>query len=160
MVWVTMTQFERVLKKVESYRPGDDLAVLHNAYRLCLEKHEGQRRLSGEPYISHPLEVMNILADLRLDTVCLAAGMLHDVIEDTETSIEGLDEQFGPEIAHIVEGVTKISRIHFLSPEQQQAENFRKMLLAMVDDVRVVLVKLADRLHNMRTLEHLPPEKR
>jgi len=155
-----MTQFERVLKKVESYRPGDDLAVLHNAYRLCLEKHEGQRRLSGEPYISHPLEVMNILADLRLDTVCLAAGMLHDVIEDTETSIEGLDEQFGPEIAHIVEGVTKISRIHFLSPEQQQAENFRKMLLAMVDDVRVVLVKLADRLHNMRTLEHLPPEKR
>lgn len=155
-----MTQFESVIRKVEAYRPGDDLAVLRNAYRLCLEKHEGQKRLSGEPYISHPLEVMNILAELRLDTVCLAAGMLHDVVEDTPTSVEGLEEQFGPEVAHIVEGVTKISRIHFLNPEQQQAENFRKMLLAMVDDVRVVLVKLADRLHNMRTLEHLPPEKR
>ena len=155
-----MTQFESVIRKVESYRPGDDLAVLRNAYRLCLEKHEGQKRLSGEPYISHPLEVTNILAELRLDAVCLAAGMLHDVVEDTPTSVEGLEEQFGPEVAHIVEGVTKISRIHFLSPEQQQAENFRKMLLAMVDDVRVVLVKLADRLHNMRTLEHLPPEKR
>jgi guanosine-3',5'-bis(diphosphate) 3'-pyrophosphohydrolase len=160
MVWVTMTQFETVLRKVESYRPGDDLAVLRNAYNLCARKHEGQKRLSGEPYISHPLEVTNILAELRLDTVCLAAGMLHDVIEDTETSIEGLQKQFGPEVAHIVEGVTKISRIHFLSPEEQQAENFRKMLLAMVDDVRVVLVKLADRLHNMRTLEHLSPEKR
>jgi len=155
-----MTQFESVLRKVEAYRPGDDLAVLRNAYSLCLEKHQGQKRLSGEPYISHPLEVMNILAELRLDTVCLAAGMLHDVVEDTPTSVEKLEEQFGPEVAHIVEGVTKISRIHFLSPEQQQAENFRKMLLAMVDDVRVVLVKLADRLHNMRTLEHLPPEKR
>ena len=160
MVLVTMTQFESVIRKVEAYRPGDDLAVLRNAYRLCLEKHEGQKRLSGEPYISHPLEVMNILAELRLDTVCLAAGMLHDVVEDTPTSVAGLEEQFGPEVAHIVEGVTKISRIHFLNPEQQQAENFRKMLLAMVDDVRVVLVKLADRLHNMRTLEHLPPEKR
>jgi GTP diphosphokinase / guanosine-3',5'-bis(diphosphate) 3'-diphosphatase len=153
-------QFETVLRKVESYRPGDDLAVLRNAYRLCQEKHEGQKRLSGEPYISHPLEVMNILAELHMDTVCLAAGMLHDVVEDTPTSVEGLEKQFGPEVAHIVEGVTKISRIHFLSPEDQQAENFRKMLLAMVDDVRVVLVKLADRLHNMRTLEHLPPEKR
>jgi guanosine-3',5'-bis(diphosphate) 3'-pyrophosphohydrolase len=155
-----MTPFETVLKKVEVYRPGDDLAVLRNAYRLCEEKHGGQKRKSGEPYISHPLEVMNILAELHMDTVCLAAGMLHDVVEDTPTSVEGLEEQFGAEIAHIVEGVTKISRIHFMSPEEQQAENFRKMLLAMVDDVRVVLVKLADRLHNMRTLEHLSPEKR
>jgi GTP diphosphokinase / guanosine-3',5'-bis(diphosphate) 3'-diphosphatase len=160
MIWVTMNQFETVLRKVQNYRPGDDLVLLRNAYSLCEERHEGQKRLSGEPYISHPLEVMNILADMRLDTVCLAAGMLHDVVEDTPTSIEGLKDQFGPEVAHIVEGVTKISRIHFLSPEDQQAENFRKMLLAMVDDVRVVLVKLADRLHNMRTLEHLPPEKR
>ena len=102
-----MTQFETVLRKVESYRPGDVLAVLRNAYRLCLEKHEGQKRLSGEPYISHPLEVTSILAELRLDTVCLAAGMLHDVIEDTATSLEGLQAQFGPEVAHIVEGVTK-----------------------------------------------------
>jgi GTP diphosphokinase / guanosine-3',5'-bis(diphosphate) 3'-diphosphatase len=155
-----MMQFDRILRKVQVYRPGEDLVLLRNAYRLCQERHEGQKRLSGEPYISHPLEVMNILADLRLDTVCLAAGMLHDVVEDTPTNIEGLEVQFGSEVAHIVEGVTKISRIHFLSPEEQQAENFRKMLLAMVDDVRVVLVKLADRLHNMRTLEHLPPEKR
>jgi len=160
MVWVHMNQFESIVRKVQSYRPGDDLVLLRNAYHLCEERHEGQKRLSGEPYISHPLEVVNILADLRLDTVCLAAGMLHDVVEDTPTSIEGLKDQFGPEVAHIVEGVTKISRIHFMSPEEQQAENFRKMLLAMVDDVRVVLVKLADRLHNMRTLEHLPPERR
>jgi len=155
-----MKPFEAILTKVQAYRPNDDLGLLRNAYRLCEEKHGGQKRLSGEPYLSHPLEVVNILADLRLDTVCLAAGLLHDVVEDTPTSIEGLEAQFGPEVAHIVEGVTKISRIHFLSPEEQQAENFRKMLLAMVDDVRVVLVKLADRLHNMRTLEHLPPEKR
>lgn len=155
-----MTQFENVLEKVRTYRLGEDLSVLQNAYRLCQERHGGQKRLSGEPYISHPLEVTSILADLHLDTVCLAAGMLHDVVEDTPTSIEGLQAEFGPEIAHIVEGVTKISRIHFMSPEQQQAENFRKMLLAMVDDVRVVLVKLADRLHNMRTLDYLPPEKR
>lgn len=160
MVCVSMTQFESIVRKVQIYRPGDDLVLLRNAYRLCEERHEGQKRLSGEPYVSHPLEVVNILADLRLDTVCLAAGMLHDVVEDTPTSIEGLKAQFGPEVAHIVEGVTKISRIHFMSPEEQQAENFRKMLLAMVDDVRVVLVKLADRLHNMRTLEHLPPERR
>ena len=155
-----MKPFDAIVSKVHSYRPNDDLGVLRNAYRLCQEKHEGQKRLSGEPYLSHLLEVVNILADLRLDTVCLTAGMLHDVVEDTATSIEGLEAQFGPEVAHIVEGVTKISRIHFLSPEEQQAENFRKMLLAMVDDVRVVLVKLADRLHNMRTLEHLQPEKR
>src|SRR5579884_4062087 len=159
MKWVNMTQFETVLRKVQAYRPNDDLAVLRNAYLLCQEKHQGQKRLSGEPYITHPLEVTNILADLRLDTVCLAAGMLHDVVEDTSASIDALKQQFGPEVARIVEGVTKISRIHFLSPEEQQAENFRKMLLAMVDDVRVVLVKLADRLHNMRTLEYLPPEK-
>ncbi len=153
-------QFETVLRKVQVYRPGDDLALLRNAYQVCEEKHQGQRRLSGEPYVSHPVEVVSILADMQMDMVCLAAGMLHDVVEDTPTSIEGLEEQFGPEVAHIVEGVTKISRIHFLSPEDQQAENFRKMLLAMVDDVRVVLVKLADRLHNMRTLEYLTPDKR
>ncbi len=153
-------QFETVLRKVQTYRPGEDLTLLRDAYRVCQEKHDGQRRLSGEPYLSHPLEVVSILADLRMDTVCLAAGMLHDVVEDTPTSIQGLKEQFGSEVAHIVEGVTKISRIHFLSREDQQAENFRKMLLAMVDDVRVVLVKLADRLHNMRTLEYLPPDKR
>ncbi|HVA01795.1 MAG TPA: bifunctional (p)ppGpp synthetase/guanosine-3',5'-bis(diphosphate) 3'-pyrophosphohydrolase [Terriglobia bacterium] len=155
-----MSQFSDILEKVHTYRPDGDLGVLQDAYRLCEERHKGQERLSGEPYISHPLEVVNILAEWRLDTVCLVAGMLHDVVEDTPTSIEGLRTQFGVDVARIVEGVTKISRMHFLSPEDQQAENFRKMLLAMVDDVRVVLVKLADRLHNMRTLEYLPAEKR
>ncbi|MCL5005528.1 MAG: bifunctional (p)ppGpp synthetase/guanosine-3',5'-bis(diphosphate) 3'-pyrophosphohydrolase [Acidobacteria bacterium] len=155
-----MSQFDDILRKVHAYRPDDDLALLQNAYSFCIERHKGQERLSGEPYISHPLHVANILADLRLDPVCLAAGMLHDVVEDTPTSIEALQAEFGDEVARIVEGVTKIGRIHFQSPEEQQAENFRKMLLAMVDDVRVVLVKLADRLHNMRTLEYLPPEKR
>jgi len=155
-----MAQFDDILRKVHAYRPDDDLAVLRKAYQFCIERHKGQERVSGEPYISHPLHVVNILADLRLDPVCLVAGMLHDVVEDTPTSIEGLRIEFGDDVARIVEGVTKIGRIHFLSPEEQQAENFRKMLLAMVDDVRVVLVKLADRLHNMRTLEYLPPDKR
>jgi GTP diphosphokinase / guanosine-3',5'-bis(diphosphate) 3'-diphosphatase len=155
-----MSPLDSILRKVRGYRPDDDLAVLRKAYHFCAERHKGQERLSGEPYVSHPLEVANILADLKLDPVCLAAGMLHDVVEDTPTSIEGLRTEFGDDVARIVEGVTKISRIHFLSPEEQQAENFRKMLLAMVDDVRVVLVKLADRLHNMRTLEPLPPDKR
>ena len=154
-----MTQFTEILQKVEAYRPGENLTPLRNAYQLCEERHKGQKRLSGEPYVSHPLEVVNILADLRLDPVCLVAGMLHDVVEDTPTSVDGLRTTFGAEVAHIVEGVTKISRIHFLNPEEQQAENFRKMLLAMVDDVRVVLVKLADRLHNMRTLDYLPQDK-
>src|SRR5579884_1846131 len=102
MKWVNMTQFETVLRKVQAYRPNDDLAVLRNAYLLCQEKHQGQKRLSGEPYITHPLEVTNILADLRLDTVCLAAGMLHDVVEDTSASIDALKQQFGPEVARIV----------------------------------------------------------
>ncbi|HUZ47645.1 MAG TPA: bifunctional (p)ppGpp synthetase/guanosine-3',5'-bis(diphosphate) 3'-pyrophosphohydrolase [Terriglobia bacterium] len=155
-----MSQFDDILRKVHEYRPDGDLAVLGKAYRFCIESHQGQQRLSGEPYASHPLQVVNILADMRLDPVCLVAGMLHDIVEDTPTSIEGLRAEFGDEVARIVEGVTKIGRIHFLSPEEQQAENFRKMLLAMVDDVRVVLVKLADRLHNMRTLEFLPADKR
>ncbi len=155
-----MNQFDVIVAKVHDYRPDDDLAVLRKAYQFCVDRHKGQERLSGEPYVSHPLQVVTILADMRLDPVCLVSGMLHDVVEDTPTSIEGLRREFGDDVARIVEGVTKISRIHFLSPEEQQAENFRKMLLAMVDDVRVVLVKLADRLHNMRTLDYLSGEKR
>ncbi len=154
-----MTDFREITKKVESYRPGENLDLLTRAYQLCARVHDGQKRLSGDPYISHPLEVVSILADLRLDQVCLTAGMLHDVVEDTPTSIASLGQEFGPEVARIVEGVTKLGRMQFLNREEQQAENFRKMLLAMVDDVRVILVKLADRLHNMRTLEFLPPER-
>ena len=123
-------------------------------------EHKGQVRHSGEPYLVHPLEVANVLADMKLDMVTIAAGLLHDVVEDTDATIERIQELFGAEIAHIVEGVTKIGAIPFSSSEERQAENFRKMLLAMVDDIRVILVKLADRLHNMRTLHHLPEERR
>ena len=123
-------------------------------------EHRGQLRRSGEPYLIHPLAVANFLADMKLDAVAVAAGLLHDVVEDTLTTIERIQELFGPEVAHVVEGVTKISAIPFSSIEERQAENFRKMLLAMVDDIRVILVKLADRLHNMRTLHHLPEDRR
>ncbi len=155
-----MLQFEEIVRKVQAYRPGEDLTLLRKAYEFSAAEHKSQTRLSGEPFVSHPLEVANVLADMKLDVVCLAGGMLHDVVEDTPTTIERVKAEFGPEVARIVEGVTKISRLTFLSPEEKQAENLRKMVLAMVDDIRVVLVKLADRLHNMRTLEYMPPEKR
>jgi GTP pyrophosphokinase len=155
-----MMQFEEILQKVQAYRPGEDLGLLRKAYEMSASVHGTQKRLSGEPFLSHTLEVANILADMRLDPVCLAAGMLHDVVEDTATTIERVRQEFGPEVARIVEGVTKISRLQSLGREEEQAENLRKMVLAMVDDIRVVLVKLADRLHNMRTLEYLPLEKR
>jgi guanosine-3',5'-bis(diphosphate) 3'-pyrophosphohydrolase len=153
-------QFEEILRKVQTYRPGDDLGLLRKAFEFSRVEHKAQKRLSGEPYLSHPLEVANVLADMKLDVVCLAGGMLHDVVEDTPITIDKVRQEFGPEVAGIVEGVTKISRMEFASPEEQQAENFRKMVLAMVDDIRVVLVKLADRLHNMRTLGFLPADKR
>jgi guanosine-3',5'-bis(diphosphate) 3'-pyrophosphohydrolase len=156
----TAQQFERLLQKVEAYRPGEDVELLRRAYEFSAAGHQTQKRLSGEPFVSHPLEVANVLADMKLDVVCVAGGILHDVVEDTATPIERVQEAFGPDVAQIVEGVTKISRLEALKPEERQAENLRKMVLAMVDDIRVVLVKLADRLHNMRTLQHLPPEKR
>jgi GTP pyrophosphokinase len=154
-----MLHFEEIAATVRAYRPGEDLTPLRRAYDFCALRHSDQKRLSGEPFISHPLEVVQILAEMKLDLVCLTAGMLHDVVEDTGTTSGAIESEFGPEVARIVDGVTKIGRIKFMSREEQQAENFRKMVLAMVDDIRVVLVKLADRLHNMRTLEYLPPEK-
>jgi guanosine-3',5'-bis(diphosphate) 3'-pyrophosphohydrolase len=154
-----MLHFEDIAGKVQAYRPGEDLSPLRRAYDFCAIRHSEQKRLSGEPFISHPLEVVQILAEMKLDLVCLTAGMLHDVVEDTGTTSGAIEREFGPEVARIVDGVTKIGRIRFMSPEVQQAENFRKMVLAMVDDIRVVLVKLADRLHNMRTLEYLPPDR-
>ena len=141
-----MVQFDDILRQVHSYRPSDDLALLQKAYDFTAAQHSAQKRLSGEPFISHPLEVVLILAGMKLDPICLTAGMLHDVIEDTRTTPERIRQDFGDEVARIVEGVTKIGRIKFLSPEEQQAENFRKMLLAMVDD--------------MRTLEYLSPDRR
>ena len=155
-----MIRFEDLLEKVRAYSPDADVELLRRAYVFSAFEHRGQVRHSGEPYLIHPLAVADFLADMKLDAVAIAAGLLHDVVEDTLTTIERIKELFGPEVAHVVEGVTKISAIPFSSSEERQAENFRKMLLAMVDDIRVILVKLADRLHNMRTLSHLPEERR
>src|SRR5499426_2567160 len=155
-----MIRFETLLEKVRSYSPDVDLELLRKAYVFSALEHKGQVRHSGEPYLVHPLEVADLLADMKLDVVAIAAGLLHDIVEDTQTPIERIRELFGVDVAHVVEGVTKLGSIQFSSSEERQAENFRKMLLAMVDDIRVILVKLADRLHNMRTLSHLPDDKR
>ncbi len=155
-----MIRFEDLVEKVRAYSPDADVELLRRAYVFSAFEHRGQVRHSGEPYLIHPLAVADFLADMKLDVVAVSAGLLHDVVEDTLTTIERIHELFGPEVAHVVEGVTKISAIRLSSTEERQAENFRKMLLAMVDDIRVILVKLADRLHNMRTLNHLADEKR
>ena len=155
-----MIRFEDIYETVKRHHPEADLELLRKAYIFSAVEHKGQTRASGEPYLVHPLEVAAILADMRMDPACVAVGLLHDVLEDTLTDPERLKEYFGPDVLHIVEGVTKISKIPFSTSEERQAENYRKMLLAMVDDVRVILVKLADRLHNMRTLQYLPEERR
>jgi GTP pyrophosphokinase len=155
-----MIRFEDLVEKVRASNPDADTELLRRAYVFSAFEHKGQVRHSGEPYLVHPLEVADQLADMRLDVVAIAAGLLHDIVEDTQTPIERIRELFGPDVAHVVEGVTKLGAIPFSSSEERQAENFRKMLLAMVDDIRVILVKLADRLHNMRTLHHLPEERR
>ena len=155
-----MIRFEDLLEKVRAANPEADTELLRRAYVFSAYEHKGQVRRSGEPYLVHPLEVADQLADMRLDVVAIAAGLLHDIVEDTPNSIEKVRELFGEQVAHVVEGVTKLSTLQFSSSEERQAESFRKMLLAMVDDIRVILVKLADRLHNMRTLHHLPEERR
>ena len=155
-----MISFDDLAVKARAHNPESDTDLLHRAYEFSAVEHAGQRRRSGEEYITHPLEVAGLVADMKLDDVAIAAGLLHDVVEDTLTTITSVREHFGSEVAHVVEGVTKISTIPFSSSEERQAENFRKMLLAMVDDVRVILVKLADRLHNMRTLDHLDEDQR
>jgi guanosine-3',5'-bis(diphosphate) 3'-pyrophosphohydrolase len=155
-----MIRFEDLVDKVRETNPEADIELLRRAYVFSAFEHKGQVRHSGEPYLVHPLEVADLLADMKLDVVAIAAGLLHDIVEDTQTPIERIQELFGPDVAHVVEGVTKLGAIRFSSSEERQAENFRKMLLAMVDDIRVILVKLADRLHNMRTLHHLPEERR
>jgi len=152
-------KFVELMDKVRRNRPGDDLDLLRRAYDFASEQHSGQRRESGELYLSHPLAVAGILADMKLDVITLCAALLHDVVEDTKIPIERVAEFFGADVARVVGGATKISRIDLLAPEARQAENVRKMLLAMVSDVRVILVKLADRLHNMRTLEYLDAER-
>src|SRR5687767_14626840 len=155
-----MIRFEDLAEKVRASNPDADIELLRRAYVFSAFEHKGQVRHSGEPYLVHPLEVADQLADMKLDVVAIAAGLLHDIVEDTQTPIDRIKELFGADVAHVVEGVTKLGTIPFSSSEERQAENFRKMLLAMVDDIRVILVKLADRLHNMRTLHHLPEERR
>src|SRR2546421_11590070 len=157
---LTVTRFRELMRLMRENRPTDDLEIVRKAYEYSQKYHAGQTRASGEPYLVHPLEVALVLADMKMDPISIAAGLLHDSVEDTSVTIVDIRKEFGEQVAHIVEGVTKISKIDFASSEERQAENLRKMVLAMVDDIRVVLVKLADRLHNMRTLEHLPPEKR
>jgi guanosine-3',5'-bis(diphosphate) 3'-pyrophosphohydrolase len=156
---LTVTKYRDLLKQMRATRPNDDLSLIRKAYEYSQKFHSGQTRASGEPYLVHPLEVALVLAEMKMDPVAIAAGLLHDSVEDTSITIVDIRKEFGEQVAHIVEGVTKISKIEFVSREEQQAENLRKMMLAMVDDIRVVLIKLADRLHNMRTLEHLPPER-
>ncbi|HEY6764813.1 MAG TPA: bifunctional (p)ppGpp synthetase/guanosine-3',5'-bis(diphosphate) 3'-pyrophosphohydrolase [Candidatus Sulfotelmatobacter sp.] len=156
---LTLTKFRDLMRQMQESRPQDDLTIIKKAYDYSLKHHEGQTRASGEPYLVHPLEVALVLAEMKMDPVAVAAGLLHDSVEDTSVTIVDIRKEFGEQVAHIVEGVTKISKIDFATREEQQAENLRKMMLAMVDDIRVVLIKLADRLHNMRTLEHLAPER-
>ncbi|SFU78456.1 RelA/SpoT family protein [Alicyclobacillus macrosporangiidus] len=150
---------EPLCEKVAKYAKPEDLELIRRAYRYAEEAHRGQLRRSGEPYITHPVAVAMILADLRLDATTLAAALLHDVVEDTKATDEEIVRQFGADVAGLVDGVTKLKRIKFDSTEEQQAENLRKMFMAMAKDIRVLLIKLADRLHNMRTLRYQPPEK-
>jgi len=154
-----VTELTTLMEEVPKYQPGADLDVLSRAYRFSAACHQGQQRASGEPYLSHPLEVARLLVDFKMDVTTVTAGLLHDVLEDTKATKEDLEREFGGEIAELVDGVTKIGKLAFSSREERQAENFRKMLVAMARDLRVLMIKLADRLHNMRTLHYLPPEK-
>ena len=155
-----MIRITDILDKVAEYSPEADLSLIERAYIYSARVHEGQVRLSGEPYLSHPLEVSGILADMNLDEISVTSGLLHDVLEDTAATPKEIEKIFGPEVLHIVSGVTKLSKLRLSSSEARQAESIRKMLLAMADDIRVILIKLADRLHNMRTLQYHRSEKK
>ena len=154
------TKINELVDKVQAYYPTADVGLIRTAYDFSAKVHQGQKRLSGEPYLIHPLAVAGIIADLKLDVPSIVGGLLHDTVEDTLTTLDEVKSLFGREIAALVDGVTKLGRANFSSREEKQAENFRKMLLAMGKDVRVILIKLADRVHNMRTLDHMPPQKR
>src|SRR5215216_6000524 len=154
-----MHQLDQILSEVAGYHPLADLPLVRRAYQFAAEAHDGQTRKSGDPYVTHPLAVAQVIAELKLDVASVCAGLLHDCVEDTSATVEQLSEQFGKEIAFLVDGVTKLGKLPFSTREEQQAENFRKMLLAMARDIRVILVKLCDRLDNIRSLHHLPPEK-
>ena len=155
---VRIIRINDIVDEVLAHHPGADVSLIQKAYILSARAHEGQTRLSGEPYLSHPLEVSYLMAQMGLDPVSVVCGLLHDTVEDTNTSLDDLDELFGEEVADIINGVTKISQISFDKKADQQAEYIRKMILAMAHDIRVILVKLADRVHNMRTLGYMKPE--
>lgn len=152
-------RYNKLVSKIKEYNPGCNFTMLDKAYELAAKAHEGQLRESGEPYITHPLEVAHILADLELDCTTIIAGLLHDTVEDTNCTIDDIREQFGEDTASLVDGVTKLDKIPYTTKEEQQAENLRKMFMAMAKDIRVILIKLADRLHNIHTLKYMPPEK-
>src|SRR5262245_10784631 len=155
-----MIRLADILTKVEGYHPQGDLDLIRKAYVFAARAHEGQLRRSGDPYVVHPLSVASIITDLRLDIPSVCAGLLHDCVEDTTATVDELSQTFGSEVAFLVDGVTKLGKISWTTREEVQAENFRKMLLAMARDIRVILVKRCDRLDNMRTLDHMPSEKR
>ena len=157
MATTTVIDIHDLIEKVQSYNPGAQVDLIRRAYDFSARAHEGQVRRSGEPYLQHPLAVAEVLTTLKLDVPSIVAGLLHDTVEDTVCTKEQIEEEFGKEVARLVDGVTKISQIRFKSYEETQAENFRKMLISMADDIRIILIKLADRLHNMRTLKHLTP---
>src|SRR5213594_1177456 len=154
-----LTQLQTLIEEIPKYLPGADLDLLTRAYRFSEHSHQGQQRASCEPYLSHRLEVAGLLVNFKMDVTTVTAGLLHDVLEDTSATKDDLQREFGPEIADLVDGVTKIGKLAFSSREERQAENFRKMVVAMAHDLRVLMIKLADRLHNMRTLDYLPPDK-
>jgi GTP pyrophosphokinase len=154
-----VTELSTLIEEIPKYQPGADLELLRRAYQFSEVSHQGQQRASGEPYLSHPLEVAHLLVGFKMDVTTVTAGLLHDVLEDTAATKAELEREFGKEIADLVDGVTKIGKLAFSSREERQAENFRKMLVAMARDLRVLMIKLADRLHNMRTLDYLPPER-
>lgn len=148
-----------LLQKIKENCTNVDLDIVNKAFNLAYEAHKEQKRESGEPYIIHPIDVAVILAELGMDTSTIVAGLLHDVIEDTDYTYDDIKNIFSEEVANLVSGVTKITKMEYKSKEEQQADNFRKMLLAMASDIRVIIIKLADRLHNMRTLKYMPKEK-
>src|SRR5258708_6234538 len=154
-----MRQYD-LIERVRRYNPNTSEALLNRAYVYAMKAHGEQRRASGDPYFSHPLEVAAILTDLKLDDATIAAALLHDTIEDTTATRAEIDQMFGQDIGALVEGLTKLKKLDLVTKEAKQAENLRKLLLAIADDVRVLLIKLADRLHNMRTLDHIPSEAR
>src|SRR5580658_9925981 len=153
-----MLQAEQLIDRVRAYQPSVDSELIQKAYDYSFKMHAGQTRKSGQPYVVHPVSVAGIIADLRLDAASVCAGLLHDVVEDTLATSDDITKEFGVEVAELVDGVTKLSQINFTSKEDRQAENFRKMVVAMARDIRVLLIKLCDRLDNMRTLTHMKPE--